>query len=328
MTALEKYVRLEAEALWSESSGAEPRSVIVSFGNATLVITDISDAPITHWSLATTRIVGREGDTVIYAPDDSGQETLHVSDPFLVEAIREVTASAVKPPPPGKVRKRLPVWIPLVIALLAISLLWLPAKIRTWVAGNVSSEQAELISTEILERMDLPKCQEPRASQALTNLEALVLMPADPAVIIADLPVAGIAILPDARTILDVSILGDAPSADAFAGWLALAANLPERADALDNLIEKADTGRALSFAFTGNLSEDELEQMAEETTTSTVVPNPKGFQAAIGRLKAAGIAVEPFRSSLNLPAEDEMGPFRPALDDQDWQALQRICDR
>ena len=50
MTALDRYVRLEAVGLWREAPGAPPREVVVSFGNATLLLTDLEERPLGHWA--------------------------------------------------------------------------------------------------------------------------------------------------------------------------------------------------------------------------------------------------------------------------------------
>ena len=52
MTALKKYARLEATALWRAGPDVQRREVIVSIGDATLVISDLKDQALTHWSLA------------------------------------------------------------------------------------------------------------------------------------------------------------------------------------------------------------------------------------------------------------------------------------
>ena len=52
MTALNQYQRLEAAGIWRETPQAQARDVIVSFGDATLVLTDPrSEVPLAHWSL-------------------------------------------------------------------------------------------------------------------------------------------------------------------------------------------------------------------------------------------------------------------------------------
>lgn len=58
MTALNQYERLEAFGVWRETPKAQLRDVVVSFGDATLILTDPrSNVPLTHWSLpAVTRL--------------------------------------------------------------------------------------------------------------------------------------------------------------------------------------------------------------------------------------------------------------------------------
>lgn len=52
MTALEQYQRLEAAGTWRETRKAGLRDVIVSFGDATLILSDPrSETPLAHWSL-------------------------------------------------------------------------------------------------------------------------------------------------------------------------------------------------------------------------------------------------------------------------------------
>ena len=52
MTALSKYARLEATGLWRAGPDEQRREVIVSIGDATLVISNLKDQALAHWSLA------------------------------------------------------------------------------------------------------------------------------------------------------------------------------------------------------------------------------------------------------------------------------------
>ena len=52
MTALTQYQRLESSGLWREAPDAQRREVIVTFGDASIIITDKNERPLTHWSLA------------------------------------------------------------------------------------------------------------------------------------------------------------------------------------------------------------------------------------------------------------------------------------
>ena len=51
MTALKKYQRLECTGLWRSDLSAQRREVILSFGKATLVLTDSQNRVLSHWSL-------------------------------------------------------------------------------------------------------------------------------------------------------------------------------------------------------------------------------------------------------------------------------------
>lgn len=81
MTALDRYTRLEALAIWRENAATPPREVVVSFGAATLVLTDLAEHPLGHWALAGIQPIGTEAGATIYAMTIDGEETLAVRDP-------------------------------------------------------------------------------------------------------------------------------------------------------------------------------------------------------------------------------------------------------
>ena len=90
MTALDRYLRLEAVGLWREAPDAETREVIVSFGRTTLLFTDLRERPLGHWPLAGIRVLdGNDAaGATVYAMSDG--ETLSVRDPDMVAAIAAV----------------------------------------------------------------------------------------------------------------------------------------------------------------------------------------------------------------------------------------------
>ncbi|MEO1612706.1 MAG: hypothetical protein AAFU55_10220, partial [Pseudomonadota bacterium] len=81
MTALAQYERLEAPGRYFDGETATPREVIVKFGDASLVIVNMSDLPITHWSLAGVRDISHEGGGLTLTPDFDSDERLLVEDP-------------------------------------------------------------------------------------------------------------------------------------------------------------------------------------------------------------------------------------------------------
>ena len=78
MTALKEYQRLEATGLWRETVEAQRREVVVSIGDATLVISDLQDRPLTHWSLAAIERHNPGENPAIFNPDGDPHETLEL----------------------------------------------------------------------------------------------------------------------------------------------------------------------------------------------------------------------------------------------------------
>ncbi|MCF6272377.1 MAG: hypothetical protein L3J37_04180 [Rhodobacteraceae bacterium] len=115
MTAIDKYIRLEAIGWWYEPGRQEAREVIVSFGDATLQLADMKDVPLTHWALRATARIGTRGTAVIYSADPEHHEVLEISDPDMIRAISAVSSALDHRPPPAG-RKR---WIWRGVALLA-----------------------------------------------------------------------------------------------------------------------------------------------------------------------------------------------------------------
>jgi hypothetical protein len=105
MTAIDKFIRLEAIGWWFEAGRQEAREVVVSFGDATLQISSLKDVPLTHWSLLATKRVGTRGEAVIYSADPEQHEVLEIEDPEMIRAISAITSALVAPEPAPKWRR-------------------------------------------------------------------------------------------------------------------------------------------------------------------------------------------------------------------------------
>lgn len=111
MTALPQYDLLEAEGRYTPGDGGAQRDVIVKFGDASLIILDADDMPVTHWPLATLRnapdVRTDKADALTVTPDQAGAERLALHDPTMIEAIRTVCPEleAHKPPPRKRWRR-------------------------------------------------------------------------------------------------------------------------------------------------------------------------------------------------------------------------------
>lgn len=111
MTALPQYDLLEAEGRYFDGEVAAPRDVIVKFGDASLMILDTDDMPVTHWPLATLRNVAGAGAALSLTPDQSGAERLSVDDPVMIEALRAVCPDLdARRPTPRKRWRKIAIW--------------------------------------------------------------------------------------------------------------------------------------------------------------------------------------------------------------------------
>ena len=121
MTAIDKFIRLEAVGWWFEAGRQEAREVIVSFGDETLQIASLKDVPLTHWALLATKRVGTRGEAVIYSADPEQHEVLEIEDPDMIRAISAVSSALAEPTTAPKWRK----WFGRGLGLAALAaLLW------------------------------------------------------------------------------------------------------------------------------------------------------------------------------------------------------------
>jgi hypothetical protein len=327
MTALEKYVRLEAIGLWRERPEAPPREVVVSFGNSTLVLKDLADRPLGHWALAGVSVVGYDFPATIYAMTADGGETLAIRDPEMVAAIAAVSrprlGPVVPPPPP---RRRWPLLPLLLLAAAAALVAAAPRLIRAEASRLVPPERAAELGDRMLialiERQG-PLCYDPAGQQALAHLAAR-LDPADPPRLrVIELGDAPAALLPG-RTVLIDRDLPVAAAPEEIAGWAALALGREPVAALLAGAGPAAD----LRYLVTGDFTEQALARAAE---AAIVPPQASEIPPAFSRLAAAGFDPRPFDAALGragLPQANPAPPDPPAqpLADQDWVALQGIC--
>ena len=67
MTAIKKFSRLEAKAVWKENDNKPPRSVIVSFGKSSIIISTENAFPLDHWSFNTIVMISKSKKNTIFS---------------------------------------------------------------------------------------------------------------------------------------------------------------------------------------------------------------------------------------------------------------------
>jgi hypothetical protein len=328
MTALDRYVRLEALGLWRETEDLRPREVIVSFGRTTLLLSDLAEKPLGHWALAGVTVLRRDRGATIYTMTPGSGETLIIRDPDMVAAIAAVAdtrlATAGMRPPR---RRRLLGVIGAVIVLGAAALL-LPALIRAQAVRMVPPELAlefgDRMLLAIMEARGAP-CDAPAGVGALGRLAERLDPDAPPRLRVLDLGGASVAALPGRTVLIDPRVLADAAAPEEVAGWAALALVR----DPLDRLLRALGPVRDLRYMLTGIISEAALTRAA---TAEPALPADTEAAPALAALTAADIDPRPFAEALArdgwpAPATAPTLSPKPVLADQDWVALQGICD-
>lgn len=338
MTALTDFQRLEAQGSWRESRCARLREVVVSVGDATLVLSDPkSDQPLSHWSLpAVTRLNPGEM-PAIYAPGAEGaDETVEIDDPLMIEAIERVhRAIASHRAHPGRLRGGLTVLA--VVAMLAALVIWLPDAIIRHAAQIAPPAQARHVGEAALadiERSTGAICTR-SSGQAVLDWLSPRLIGETASVRVVPGPLNGALRLPGDIYVLGGDLLESSSGPEAAAGHLVAASLATDPRIILASALEHAGLRAVLRLLTLGDLPADALRGFGE-TLLSQPVPRPDDG-ALLAALQVAGFGSEPYARSIDptgqsvLPLIEgdpfrEAAPSRPLLTDPQWLALQQIC--
>ena len=266
MTALGKYLRLEAVGLWREAPDAEPREVIVSLGRTTLLLTDLNERPLGHWTLGGIRIEGQdESGATIYAM--SAGETLAIRDRDMVGAIEAVRRELPDLPAPREKRRPRRGFGGVLVVLALVALVAIaPPSIRRATARLIPPEQEEEIGQRMLIALierNGPVCDDPAGVQALATLAHTVAGSHPPPVRVMQLGATGAAVLPGPILLIDREAVSSEPE-EQISGWMVRA----DEAETLPRLVLDAGIIPDLRYVFTGRFDDAALARAAESAAT------------------------------------------------------------
>lgn len=338
MTALREYQRLETTGIWRPAPGAQRRDVTVAIGKATLVLTDMSDRALAHWSLAALerRDDAGAGGPAVYAPGPDATEDLEIADPEMIAAIERVRdAVARSRPAPGRLRARIALGVGLA-AVLGLAL-WLPDALIRHAARTAPEAARTAIAETLLDdiaRLTGPACTSPGAERALARLAARVLGTEGVRLtVLPSGPAAEVVALPGGVILVSRALVEDHETPEVVAGYL-LAEHVAGKGDPLLALLDWSGTGAALTLLTRGTVPPDRLASYAEALLARPPQrPDDARLAAAFA---AAGLRIAPYayardvtgESTLSLIEADPVPPeaARPILSDGEWVALQGIC--
>ncbi len=339
MTALTRYARLECPGLWRADPAAQRVDVVVSFGDASLVISDTAGRALSHWSLAAVARINPGEEPALYTPSAEATELLEVDDDTMVDAIETVRRAVLRARPRGG-RLRAGVLGLGLAALVAAAIWWLPdALVRHAVAVLPEPSRAEL-GTRLfaaIQRVTRPPCRGVRAERALAAVAAR-LSPAAPEglsdiVVVPDGVTRAMA-LPGGTIVAGRALVEHHETPEVLAGYVLEEAVRTRGAPPLAELLEAAGTPAVLRLLTTGHLPEAALARYAEARMTDP--PAPPDAEALLPAFAEAGLPSTPYAYARDVTGETvlplvEGDPMRgkpalPLMSDGDWVALQNIC--
>ena len=333
MTALQQYQRLETSGLWRSAPGAQRREVTVSFGNATLVISDSAGRALTHWSLPAVEQISADETATLYAPDTDATETLEINDPMMVDAI-ETVRKALMRQRPKQGRLRLVSRLAIFAGLAGLAIFWLPDALRQQTLAIVTQTNRTEIGATILGHLQVQSgaaCRSTQGQQALGRLHRrifgaqatgrIVVLPSNDRRAIP---------LPGGIIVIDQGVLGAGDDPAVPAGFAIAADATAQAHDPLGAVLDYAGLRETMRLLTTGSLPNDVLAGYA--THLSKNPPAPLGTQTLVAAFAQADIPALAYAQATGHDALAKAGSLADAestnvLTDSGWVSLQGICD-
>lgn len=337
MTALTEFDRLEATALWRPEGETQRVEVVVSMGEATLVISDPNDKTLSHWSLpAIVRVNGTNERMAIYSPGLETDERLEIDDDTMIAAILRIQR-AVERGTSHSGRLRSVITATVCLGAVALGVLWLPgALVRqavTIVPGITRSQIGDALLTRI-ERLSGQPCDTVHGARALQTLKSRLTTSGAGDIIILRSGVQTARHLPGGIILLDRSVIEDYENPDVVAGFVLVEQQRAAEIDPLEHLLRSAGLMTSLRLLTSGQIPKEALDTYAEHLLRQD--PAPVDMDLLIERFAAAEVRPLPYAyaqditgvSTLPLIEADavRLQSARPVLADGDWVALQNIC--
>lgn len=336
MTALSEYERLESTGLWRQTPDAQRREVFVSFGDATVVLSDKNGSALTHWSLPAIQRLNPGQRPAIFSPDDETTETLELDDETMIGAIEKIRHRIERQRPrPGRLR-----WLILggfIAAITALAVFWLPDALVRHTLSVVPVAKRQEIGQALVANIYRVSGQPCTTSFGTRSLEILGMrLFADEPPKLAVLPAGVIKAthLPGGYILLNRALVEDFEEPDVAAGYILAEQLRSENRDPLDPLLRAAGLRATFGLLTTGNVSNAALASYAEHLLTTS--PANIDTQDLLDKFQVAKVRTSPYAFAQDPTGETtvaliEADPFAgktppPLLSDGQWISLQSIC--
>jgi hypothetical protein len=337
MTALSEYQRLECLGLWRETPQSQRRDVIVSFGDASLIIRESpSERALSHWSLPAVRRLNPGRMPALFAPGPETQEELELDDESMIAAIAKVHAIiARRQPHPGRLRGALLASV--AATILGAALIWLPGALKQHTAKVLpTATRAEMGQAVLadLTRLTGSPCSAPEGAAVLDELSARLLGSGGRIVVLPEGLDRAIH-LPGRIVAVGRRLVEQEENPEVMTGFVLAERTRAEARDPVPDALRYAGLGATFQLLTRGEVPVDAFHGYGEALLNEP--PRPVGDAALIARFAAAGVGSSAYAYALDPSGEStlaliEADPFakapppEPLLEDTDWVALQGIC--
>ncbi|MDJ0627091.1 MAG: hypothetical protein QNJ44_02430 [Rhodobacter sp.] len=336
MTALTEYQRLETPGVWRASPDDQRRDVIVSVGDATLVIYDMADRALAHWSLPAVERLNQGNRPALYSPGMDSPEELELADDMMVDAIETVRrAIAKRRPQPGRLRFFLLGGG--LAAVIALGIFWLPDALVTHTTAVVPDAKRTELGTRLLaniRRIAGAPCTTPRGNRALDRLYSRLLGDRPGEIIVLPGGIAETAHLPGGLILMNRTLVEDHEDPNAAAGFVLAEALRAETRDPVGSLLRATGPVTAFRLLTTGDIPKADLASYAESLLAAAPADVPP--EVLLSRFAEARVPATPYAYARDISGEStlpliEADPIPPGggqtvLPDGDWVSLQGIC--
>lgn len=336
MTALKKYQRLECPGIWRETPETEGREVIVSFREASLILSDpATEFAVSHWSLPAVERVNPGKMPAVFSPGKNDPETLEIDDKYMLAALDTVRgALEAARPRPGRLRH----WaLAGATALVLSGFFWMPGALVSH-AIAVAPEATrvrlgEMALTEMVHLTGAP-CADPFGRRAAANLSTRIFRAEPVQIIVVPQGLTRPIHLPNRQILVPRNLVEQQDNPAPLAGYAIAERARAAAVDPLRPLLEHAGVAATLRLLTTGALPQSALDGYAEALVTAA--PTEVSDADLLPRFTEAEVPSTPYARAVDPTGATVRGlidrdpfasqPAPPILPDEDWIGLSTIC--
>tara|TARA_B100001057_G_scaffold226679_2_gene227017 strand:+ start:10777 stop:11796 length:1020 start_codon:yes stop_codon:yes gene_type:complete len=338
MTALDKYQRIEALGLWRNDNASQRKDVLISIGETTLLISDMQEQPLAHWSLAAIERANPGNFPAIYHPDGDQEESLELNftEKEMIDAIEKLrTVIARRRPHPGRLRTGIFLGIFSIVFLTLV--LWMPQAVRNYTAEILPEVKHVEIGNKLFEhlkRVTGPACQADFSKTSLKLLSERLFAEKTPIFIVPD-GIKTTINLPGNILLANRNLVEDFEDPDVLAGFLVIEKLRSQTYDPMEDLIQNISLLSTFRLLTTGLINDETLMGYADYLVTKpqeTIQTNK-----IIKAFHDTKLSLLPFAKAIDITGEgsfelieaDEIkkSPVKTSLPDAYWVSLQNICN-